>query len=212
MSRRTWPIARRYALPPLAAGTALVVAGRRAGWGLVGLGAAITAFFRDPERPLPPDDGHVYAAADGIVTSIDAEVDEPWLPGGRATRVTVFLSLADVHVGRSPLSGRVQRVERRGETTAPALLRRAEENRRQRLLLAGTTGPAVVSLVAGAIARTVTLWVGAGDEVAVGQRLGVVHFGSRADVLLPPDVAEVLVTRGNRVRAGVTPIARWREG
>lgn len=208
MSRRTWPLARRYALLPLAVGGTLLVTSRRSGWALVGLAAAIVAFFRDPERPAPAVSGVAYAAADGVVTEVEAEVDEPWLPGGRGARVTVFLSLADVHVGRSPVRGRVRCLERRGEGAAPALLRRAGENRRLRLLLDGPEGPVVVVLVAGAIARTVTSWVDEGDEVAAGQRLGLVHFGSRADVLLPPASAQIVVSRGHRVRAGVTPLAR----
>lgn len=210
MSRRTWPLVRRYGLPPLVAGAGLILSGRRGGWLLLGLAGAVTAFFRDPDRPLPRDPSLVYAASDGFVTEVDDDVDDPWLPGGPGLRLTVFLSLADVHVNRSPVEGQVVRMERLGDTFAPALLRGARDNRRNRLLLDGPAGPVVVVQVAGALARTISSWVQVGDRVAAGERLGLIHFGSRTDVLLPRSAADVLVARGARVRAGVTPLARLR--
>jgi phosphatidylserine decarboxylase len=209
MSRATWPSARRYVVPPLAVGVPLVVTGRRSGWALVALGALVAAFFRDPDRPLPNDAGLLYAASDGMVTGVD-EVVDPWIEGGPATRITVFLSLTNVHVNRSPVAGTLTRSEQLGGGFAPALFRRAEDNRRNRLLLDGPTGVVVVVQVAGAIARTITNWVGVGDEVAAGERLGVIHFGSRTDVVFARGTADVLVGTGTRVRAGVTPLARLR--
>ena len=211
MSARTWPLARPYALPPLTVGAVLVASGRRSGWALVGLAAAVVAFFRDPGRPLPQDQGLVYAASDGFVTGVDEDVEDPWLPGGRGTRITVFLSLTDVHVNRSPVRGRITTMEQLGEGFAPALLRGAQDNRRNRLALDGPAGPVVVVQVAGALARTITNWVKVGDQVAAGERLGLIHFGSRTDVLLPRGSADVLVSRGTRVHAGVTPLARLRD-
>jgi phosphatidylserine decarboxylase len=210
VSRRTWPLARRYAAAPLVVGVPLVLAGRRSGWAALGLGAAVVAFFRDPERPPPRDPSLVVAASDGFVTGVDTDVEEPWLPGGRATRVTVFLSLTDVHVNRSPVAGRITRQEELGDGFAPALFRGAKDNRRNRIALDGPAGPVVVVQVAGALARTITSWVEPGDRVAAGERLGIIHFGSRTDVLLPAGRADVLVSRGTRVRAGVTPLARLR--
>lgn len=122
--------------------------------------------------------------------------------------ISVFLSPTDVHVNRAPVAGTVTRVEQLGEGFAPALLRGARDNRRTRLGLDGAAGPVVVVQVAGALARTISTWVRAGDRVAAGERLGVIHFGSRTDVLLPRGAARVLVRRGTRVRAGVTPLAR----
>ncbi len=211
MSRHTWPAARRYLVPPLALGVPLVLSGRRSGWGLLGLAGAVAAFFRDPERPLPQDPNLVYAASDGFVTGVDDDVEEPWLPDGRGTRVTVFLSLTDVHVNRSPVAGTLTRSEQVGSGFAPALLRGAQDNRRNRLLLDGPAGPVVVVQVAGAIARTISNWVQVGDRLVAGQRLGVIHFGSRTDVLLPRGTADVLVSKGTRVHAGVTPLARLRD-
>ncbi len=210
MSRLTWTIARRYALPPLALGVPLLLSGRRSGWVPVGLAAAVVAFFRDPDRPLPTDDSLVYAASDGFVTGVDEDVEEPWLPGGRATRITVFLSITDVHLNRAPVAGRITKSEQLGDGFAPALLKGAEDNRRNRMLIEGPAGPVVVVQVAGAVARTITNWVGDGDDVVLGQKLGIIHFGSRTDVLLPPGAADVLVSKGTRVNGAVTPLARLR--
>ena len=212
MSRQTWAVARRYALPPLAVGTPLALRGHRSGWALLALAGTVAGFFRDPARPAPRDPSLVYAASDGFVTGVDDDVEEPWLPGGRGQRVTVFLSLLDVHVNRSPVQGRLERMEQVGEGFAPALMHGAQDNRRNRLALDGPAGPVVVVQVAGALARTITNWVRVGDRLAAGQRLGIIHFGSRTDVLLPLGAADVLVAKGARVRGGVTPLARLRAG
>ena len=211
MSSHTWPAARRYVLPPLALGVPLALAGRRSGWALLGVAATVVAFFRDPERPLPQDPEMVYAASDGFVTGVDDDVEEPWIPGGRATRVTGFLSLTDVHVNRSPVAGTLTRSEQVGDGFAPALFKGAQDNRRNRLSFDGPAGPVVVVQVAGALARTISNWVRVGDRLVAGQRLGVIHFGSRTDVLVPRGTADVLVSKGTRVTAGVTPLFRLRE-
>ena len=210
MSRHTWPAARRYVLPPLVVGAPLALTGRRTGWALLGVAATVVAFFRDPERPLPSDPDLVYAASDGFVTGVDDDVEEPWLPAGRASRVTVFLSLTDVHVNRSPVAGTLTRSEQVGDGFAPALFKGAQDNRRNRLSFDGAAGPVVVVQVAGALARTISNWVRVGDRLVAGQRLGVIHFGSRTDVLVPRSTADVLVSTGTRVTAGVTPLFRLR--
>jgi phosphatidylserine decarboxylase len=211
VSRATWPVARRYVLPPAAGAAVLLAGGRRSGWVAAGFAASLAAFFRDPDRPLDVDPDVVYAAADGLVTSVDAGVEERWFPSGRGDRVTVFLSLHNVHVTRSPVAGRLERSEELGNGFAPALFRRAADNRRNRLLLDADGTPVVVVQVAGAIARTITNWVRPGDRLTAGQRLAVIHFGSRTDVLVPSEAAEVLVRPRQRVRAGVTPLFRLRQ-
>jgi phosphatidylserine decarboxylase len=138
-------------------------------------------------------------------------VEEPLLPGGRGERISTFLSLHDVHVNRSPVAGRVRRMEEVGEGHAPALLGRADGNERLRSLIEGQRGPVVVVQKSGAIARRISPWVHLGDHVAAGERLGIIHFGSRTDVVLPVGAADPLVAAGDRVRAGVTPIARYRD-
>lgn len=217
MTRRSWEAARPYVLWPLLAGAPALLAGgisgkrglRRLGWLCLGASAASLAFFRDPERPLEPEPDVVYAAADGVVREVD-EVDELSMPGGRAERVSTFLSLHNVHINRSPVAGVVRDVERVDGGYAPALFGASEGNLRYRVLLDGEQGPVLVVPKAGAIARRISCWVEAGDAVKAGGRIGLIHFGSRTDVLLPPGEAEILVRPGDRVRAGETPIARYR--
>lgn len=208
MTRIAWQEARRYVLAPLIAGVGLLAARRRAGWLGVGAAGAAALFFRDPERSLVPEPGVLYAAADGIVTRVEEHVDEPWLPEG-ALGISTFLSLHNVHVNRSPVAGRITDVQVLSGGFAPALFARSEDNRRRRIAIDGERGRVVVVQVAGMLARTISGWAGTGDRVATGQRLGIIHFGSRTDVLLPVGSAEVLVRRGERVRAGVTPLARY---
>ena len=212
MTRRSWQEARAYVLGVLLVGAAVRLRWRRTGWSFLGLAAAVAAFFRDPDRPLAPDPHLVYAAADGVVTGVDPARPEPWLPGGEGVRVRTFLSLHNVHVNRSPVGGRVARVESLDGGFAPALLARAETNRRRRLAIDGEAGRLVVVQVAGLLARRIAGWVGEGEEVLAGQRIGMIHFGSRTDVLLPTGRAEILVRAGDRVRAGITPLARYSSG
>jgi phosphatidylserine decarboxylase len=211
MTRLSWGEARRYVLGALAVALALLVAGRRSGWLALGASGAVTLFFRDPDRELERDPSVVYAAADGIVTSVDT-VAEPWLDTGEGLRISTFLSLHDVHVNRSPVAGRIADMVRVKGGYAPALARKADANNRNRIAIDGDSGRVVVVQISGLIARKIAPWVGVGDSVAAGQRIGLIHFGSRTDVLLPPGAAEPLVQVGDRVRAGLTPLARYRPG
>ena len=211
ITRRSWQVARRYTLPPAILGAALLAAGRRR-TGLLSLGAAgaSLAFFRDPDRPLDPDPRIVYSAADGFVTEVEEVVDEPWIPGGEALRISTFLSIHNVHVNRSPVEGSVAKMEKLPGRFVPAFLGGAkEENHQNRLAIDGPRGRAVVVQIAGMVARRISPWVGIGDEIAPGQRIGLIHFGSRTDVLLPAGTAEPLVKTGDRVLAGTTPLARY---
>ncbi len=209
MSRHTWPEARRYVLPITVAGVALLPVRRRTGAAVLGLAAAVALFFRDPERKLEAEPGVLYAAADGFIAGIDEDVDEPWLPGGSGLRIRTFLSVHNVHVNRSPYTAKVLRQERIVGGFAPALFASAGENTRNRILLEGDRGPLVLVQVAGSIARTIASWVSDGDDLVPGQRVGMIHFGSRTDVIVPSGTVEVLVQAGQRVRAGVTPLAHY---
>jgi phosphatidylserine decarboxylase len=193
---------------PAIIGLLLLALGRRAGWIGLGAGAASLLFFRDPERDLEPEAGVVYAAADGYVKSIE-EVEEPSFPGGRALRVSTFLSLHNVHVNRSPVAGEVARMEETGGSYAPALFAGSEENYGKRVEITGERGPAVVVQKAGMIARRISSWTSVGDRLGPGDRIGIIHFGSRTDVLLPADSAHALVRPGQRARAGLTPLFRY---
>jgi len=210
MTRRSWAAARPYVLAPALAGALLLAAGwRRSGVGALAAAGASLLFFRDPERALDPQPGEVYAAADGFVREL-GEVEEPMLPGGRGLRVSTFLSLHNVHVNRSPVAGRVARMEEVRGGYAPALLARADGNKRLRSLIEGENGPVVVVQKSGAVARRISPWVRPGDRVEAGERIGIIHFGSRTDVVLPVGAADPLVAVGDRVRTGLTPIARYR--
>jgi phosphatidylserine decarboxylase len=213
ITRRSWQTARRYVLGPLAIGTVLLLAGRRR-IGLLSIGAAgaTLLFFRDPERPLEPDPDVVYAAADGFVTDVE-ETQEVWIPGERALRISTFLSIHNVHVNRSPVEGSITKMEEVAGRFLPAFLGGAsEENHQNRIAIDGPKGRAVVIQIAGMVARKISRWVEIGENVKTGQRIGLIHFGSRTDVLLPADNADPLVSPGDRVRAGTTPLARYRKG
>lgn len=210
MTRRGWEAARPYVLFPLLAGLLLLLAGRRSGWLGVLAAGGMLAFFRDPAREIDRLPDVLYAAADGLVREVD-EVSDPAMPGGRATRISTFLSLHNVHVNRSPVEGTVRNIEEIGGGYYPALFRRSEENRRNRIEISGSRGPVVVIQKAGLIARRISTWVEAGEPVKPGGKLGLIHLGSRTDVLFPIGTAETLVRPGDTVRAGLTPLARYEE-
>ena len=211
ISHRTWLIARRYVLAPLFLGVVLLSRGRRSGLLALGVAGAILTFFRDPERPLDPDPDVVYAAADGFVMDVE-EVHEAWIPGGDALRISTFLSIHNVHVNRSPVEGSVTKMEEIAGKFVPAFLGGSkDQNHQNRIVIDGPKGRAVVVQIAGMVARKISRWVDAGERIAAGQRIGLIHFGSRTDVLLPTGSADPLVRPGDRVRAGVTPLARYRK-
>lgn len=208
MTRRSWETARPYVLAPLVLGLLLLALGRRrAGWLGLGLAGACLGFFRDPERHLDPEPGVVYAAADGFIKTVE---EAPNVRGGAATRVSTFLSLHNVHVNRSPVAGRVSRMKETGGGYAPALFASAGENYGKELEIEGERGPVFVVQKAGLIARRISSWTEVGETLKPGQRIGLIHFGSRTDVLFPAGSAEVLVSPGQRVRAGLTPLARYK--
>lgn len=209
MTRRGWEAARFYVLVPLILGALLLLAGRRSGWLGVLAAGGMLLFFRDPERRTHYQPDVLYAAADGLVREAD-EVPDPAMPGGTATRVSTFLSLHNVHVNRSPVGGSVRGIEEIGGGYYPALFRRSEENRRNRIEISGPRGPVVVIQKAGLIARRISTWVDEGEAVEPGGKLGLIHLGSRTDVLFPAGTAEPLVGPGDTVRAGLTPLARYR--
>lgn len=212
ITKRSWQAARRYVLGPLSLGVALLLAGRRrSGLLVTGIAGAVLLFFRDPERPLDPDPDVVYSAADGVVTDVE-DAHEPWIPGGQALRISTFLSIHNVHVNRSPVEGSVTNMEEVAGGFLPAFLGGSKRNYQNRLAIDGPKGRAVVAQIAGVVARRISRWVEIGERVAAGQRIGLIHFGSRTDVILPAGSADPLVSPGDLVWAGVTPLARYRKG
>ncbi len=175
----------------------------------VALAAGCAAFFRDPLRPLEADLDTLYAAADGAVIGVD-RVEQPWFLDRPALRISIFLSLLDVHVNRSPAAGTIEAVREIDGGFAPAMdFGRSHSNRRREIGMLTARGPIVVVQVAGLLARRVVGWVGEGDRVVAGQKLGMITFGSRTDLLVPAGRAAALLGHGARVRAAETPVARW---
>lgn len=166
-------------------------------------------FFRDPHRePASTSPEWILAPADGKVTDIEI-IHEPHFFKGPALRVSVFLSLFDVHVQRVPYQGRVEFMRYQPGDFAPAFLKDTHLNEYNFIGLSTPYGPVGIKQIAGILARRIVCWVDKGDDLAAGQRLGLIKFGSRVDLLLPPDT-EVLVHIGQQVNGGQTLVGRWK--
>lgn len=196
----------KFALPPIVLGLmALVLGWKSVAAILVFLGAFVLYFFRDPERAIPADPGLVVSPADGRVVEIVAEE----FGGKPGRRISIFLSVWDVHVNRAPVDGRIEKIEYRPGYFYAALRSRASLDNEQNVIRISTArGEMVFKQIAGWIARRVLCWKQEGDRVARGERVGMIRFGSRVDVWLPSE-AEVLVERGQHVAGGATVLARW---
>jgi phosphatidylserine decarboxylase len=171
----------------------------------------IVYFFRDPERVIPQDAGAVVSPADGTVTHIE-EVYEPDFPGERALRVSIFLSIFNVHVNRMPCAAEVAKVRYFPGAFLDA--RNPDSAVRNEQLwidaVATDTGrPLRVKQISGAIARRIVCWLKPGDRLGRGERIGMIKLGSRTDLLLPAgDVGGVCVRVGAKVRGGATILLR----
>ncbi|OGW16223.1 MAG: phosphatidylserine decarboxylase [Nitrospinae bacterium RIFCSPLOWO2_12_FULL_45_22] len=165
-------------------------------------------FFRDPERTHPAIPQAIISPADGRVIGLEKVYDESFFKK-EVYCVSIFLSLFDVHINRSPYSGRVVNTEYRPGKFLPALWRKAAKlNEQNSILLSGDFGPLVIRQIAGFIARRIVCWVKPGDYLACGQKLGLIKFGSRVELLFPV-VCEPYIKVGDKVRAGETIIAKF---
>ena len=165
------------------------------------------AFFRDPNRRVPPDPLVIVAAADGTVTDI-AELDENEVLKTKTRRVGIFLSIFDVHTNRAPIDGRViYRQHREGLCLDARRPECSEKNESMTWALENPRVAIVVRQLTGAIARRIVAWAEIGDELKKGQRFGMIRFGSRTEVYLPL-AATVLVKVGDHVLGGSTIIAQ----
>jgi phosphatidylserine decarboxylase len=168
--------------------------------GLVTLGVA--SFFRDPWRDVPSDRRLILSPADGRVVRIS--------PEGAAAgemRVSIFLSVFNVHVNRAPVAGRISGIQYSPGSFLPAFRHKASELNEQNLITLQTErGPLAVKQIAGLIARRIRCWKRTGDAVAQGEKIGFITFGSRVDLFLPART-ELKVAEGDRVRGGTTVIA-----
>jgi phosphatidylserine decarboxylase len=165
------------------------------------------AFFRDPNRRVPPDPLVIVAAADGTVTDI-AELDENEVLKRKTRRVGIFLSIFDVHTNRAPIDGRViYRQHREGLCLDARRPECSEKNESMTWALENPRVAIVIRQLTGAIARRIVAWAEIGDELKKGQRFGMIRFGSRTEVYLPL-AATVLVKVGDHVLGGSTIIAQ----
>ena len=165
-------------------------------------------FFRNPERvPDSTAAGAILAPADGRITAVE-RLEEPTFAGQPSWRISIFLSLFDVHVQRSPCAGIVRLLRYRPGSFVPANSSQAHLNESNFIGLRTPYGRVGVVQFAGILARRIVCWVSLGDKLAPGQRLGMIRFGSRVDLLLPIE-AEVLVQVGQQVYGGQTLVARW---
>ncbi|HMR63393.1 MAG TPA: phosphatidylserine decarboxylase [Anaerolineae bacterium] len=165
-------------------------------------------FFRDPDR-FPPATGPewILAPADGKVTAVEL-IHEPQIFKGSARRISIFLSLFDVHVQRAPYQGDISAIHYEAGGFAPAFLKDTHLNEYNLITLSTPHGLIGVKQIAGILARRIVCWPSPDQFVIRGERLGLIKFGSRVDLLLPPSV-EVLISVGEQVFGGQPIVARW---
>jgi len=204
-AKEAWP----FVLPFLLAGGALLAL-RLPRWGVASLvvGLLVLLFFRDPARRFEGAASIVLAPADGRITEI-REVEDPEIGPGRHLRIVTFLSVFDVHVQRCPVSGTVvHSAFRDGLKLAAFRPDVGEKNQAHTNVFRMADGTRIgVRQLAGLLARRVVSWIGEGEQLERGDRLGVIKFGSRVDLFVPASYRP-LVAVGDRVRNGETPMAQ----
>ncbi|WP_300974624.1 phosphatidylserine decarboxylase [Sphingomonas sp. LHG3406-1] len=182
------------------------------GWLMVGVTVWVAAFFRDPIRTTPSDPKLIVSPADGLVTMI-ARVPAPpelrsELGEGEFTRVSIFMSVFDVHINRTPIAGVIRRIAYiPGKFLNADLDKASEDNERQHFVVEGDNGVKIgFTQIAGLVARRIMSFVREGQRVSNGERIGLIRFGSRVDVFLPAGTGSRLLL-GQRAIAGETIIA-----
>ncbi|MGH9968923.1 MAG: phosphatidylserine decarboxylase [Pyrinomonadaceae bacterium] len=174
---------------------------------LILVAAFMAFFFRDPKRQPPDDPDVVVAPADGRVTRVCALA-----PGeeNSSTLISIFLSPFDVHINRSPIAGKILDISySKGKFLMATDETASLVNEQNTLTIEGNKITIVCKQIAGILARRIVCWKNAGEQIALGERFGLIKFSSRTDVILPQNV-EVLVAKGTRVRSGTTIIGRIR--
>jgi phosphatidylserine decarboxylase len=169
---------------------------------------AIAAFFRNPNRIPPSGAGLVLSPADGTVAEVVQHAQSEDLPGVPLKRISIFMSVLNVHVNRWPISGKVRSIHhipgRFLDAREPAA---SDVNEHNAIVLTGEGVTIVVVQIAGILARRIACWVTEGDEVSRGDRFGLIRFGSRLDIYLPQEF-DFQASPGDRVKAGESIIAR----
>ena len=182
-------------------------------WPMIGVVIWVATFFRDPVRTTPAGEGIIVAPADGLITMIQRVAIPRELASEIGTaplvRVSIFMSVFDVHINRTPMAGTIRQVVYiSGKFLNADLDKASEENERQHIVVEGRDGRRIgFTQIAGLVARRIVGFVKPGDMVATGQRVGLIRFGSRVDVYLPDDVMPQ-VALGQRSIAGETVLGR----
>lgn len=181
-------------------------------WALAVAGGAFMAFFfRDPARVPPAGEGNILAGADGLIRRVDRVREDRFLHTD-TVRVSIFLSPFDVHVNRAPTGGRISQLEYRpGRHLLTLQNASSEVNEHSSILIQSDELSCLVRQIVGPIVRRVVYWLQRGQEVTPGEVIGMMKFGSRLDIYLPEAQVDVLVRKGDRVRAGTSVVARLRE-
>jgi phosphatidylserine decarboxylase len=201
IAREGWP----FILPLLGLAALGLVLLPIAGWFLLALGGFVAYFFRDPERSSPTEPGLLLAPADGKIVAVKPLQHDLGQPAG--TLVSTFLSVFDVHINRAPMSGTVVDVRYQPGKFLPAFRSDASDLNEQNMvtLQAGETR-VVIKQIAGVLARRIVCHVKAGDTLRPGERFGLIRFGSRVDLLIPPEFT-VYARPGQHVRGGESVLA-----
>jgi phosphatidylserine decarboxylase len=182
----------------VSAGLAFVLGLYLAAFLVMLLAAFVAFFFRNPKREIPSDPRVIVSPADGRVVKVERV--------GKVTKLSIFLSIFDVHVNRSPMAGRIETIEYKRGKFRPAFNHAASvENERNIVMVAQGDLKLVLTQIAGIIARRIVCWKKVGDAVTKGELIGLIRFGSRVDVLLPAGT-EATVEPGMRVRGGSSAI------
>ncbi|MES2492002.1 MAG: phosphatidylserine decarboxylase [Pseudomonadota bacterium] len=219
-----WPVihpeGRKYGLIVAAVALAFaLIAWETIAWPLAFLALGVLAFFRDPKRVTPQGENFVVAPADGLITLI-RKVDPPrelvlddgngaaGLDAGPVTRISIFMSVFDVHINRAPIGGTVRRVVYiPGKFLNADLDKASDDNERQHILIERSDGARIgFTQIAGLVARRIVPFIKPDDILAAGQRVGLIRFGSRVDVYLPQGT-EPRVLVGQKTVAGETVLA-----
>ncbi len=195
-----------FGVPPfLLGGIAIVFHWWLLGGLLIALGLFCFSFFRDPEREITKDPAAIVSPADGKVVVIAEELNA----GRPGTRISIFLAIWNVHVNRSPAAGVLTKVEYRpGKFLAAWDPNASTQNEQNIFTLATPQGNIEFKQIAGLVARRVVSWKKPQDTVAIGERIGLVRFGSRVDLWVPLG-SDLLVKIGDNVSGGSTVLARW---
>jgi phosphatidylserine decarboxylase len=201
IAREGWP----FILPLLGLavlGLAIMPVG---GWFLLALTGFVAYFFRDPERSIPMEPGLLLSPADGKIVAVSPLQNNPAQPSG--TLVSIFLSVFDVHINRAPIAGTVVDVRYQPGKFLPAFRADASGLNEQNIVTLQAVGTRVIiKQIAGILARRIVCDVKAEDTLSTGQRFGLIRFGSRVDILIPPEFA-MCAGLGQRVRGGESVLA-----